>query len=105
MIMIHYTPEGHHIKLGLNFSLTKGGFRMLWAWYDFATHKATSYRLRLRWHMAPRIIWESKKWDVIDNYLEMNGLEVVHREVLEDLNAVEMAEKRTNEPLAYIKPL
>ena len=103
--MIHYTPEGHHIKLGLNFSLTKGGFRMLWAWYDFATHKATSYRLRLRWHMAPRIIWESKKWDVIDNYLEMNGLEVVHREVLEDLNAVEMAEKRTNEPLAYIKPL
>jgi hypothetical protein len=103
--MISYTPEGTYLKLGLNFSLTQGGFRVLWAWYDFATHKATSYRLRLRWHMAPRIIWESKKWDVIDNYLEMNGLEVVHREVLEDLNAVEMAVKRTNEPLAYIKPL
>jgi hypothetical protein len=103
--MIHYTPEGHHIKLGLNFSLTKGGFRVLWAWYDFATHKATSYRLRLRWHMAPRIIWESKKWDVIDNYLMVHGLEMVHKEILEDLNAVEMAEKRTNEPYAYIKPL
>jgi hypothetical protein len=103
--MISYTPEGAYLKLGLNFSLTQGGFRVLWAWYDFATHKATGYRLRLRWHMAPRIIWESKKWDVIDNYLEMNGLEVVHREVLEDLNAVEMAVKRTNEPLAYIKPL
>ena len=102
--MISHTPEGHHIKLGLNFSLTKGGFRMLWAWYDFATHKATSYRLRLRWHMAPRIIWESKKWDVIDNYLEMNGLEVVHREVLKDLKATESSMKRTNEPYAYIKP-
>lgn len=102
--MIHYTPEGHHIKLGLNFSRLPGGFRLLWAWYDFATHKATTYRLRVRLHMAPRIIWESKTWDVIDNYLMVHSLELVNKEVLEDLNAMEASIKRTNEPLAYIKP-
>lgn len=102
--MIHYTPEGHHIKLGLNFSRAPGGFRLMWAWYDFATHKATTYRLRVRLHMAPRIIWESKTWDVIDNYLMVHGLELVNKEVLEDLSAIEASVKRTNEPLAYIKP-
>lgn len=101
--MIHYTPEGHRIKLGLNFSGLKGGFRLMWAWYNFADHKATTYRLRLRLHMAPRIIWESKTWNVIDNYLAINNLELVHREVLEDLNAIETAVKRANEPYAYIK--
>jgi hypothetical protein len=35
----------------------------------------------------------------------VNDLELVHKEVLEDLNAVEAAVKRTNEPLAYIKPV
>ena len=102
--MIHYTPEGHHIKLGLNFSRAPGGFRLLWAWYDFGTHKATTYRLRLRWHMAPRIIWESKTWDVIDAHLATYDLELVQREVLQDMKAAEDQVKSTNEPLAYIKP-
>jgi hypothetical protein len=103
--MIHYTPEGHRIKLGLNFSGAPGGFRLLWAWYDFASHTATTYRLRARLHMAPRIMWEKKTFNVIDSYLLANDLELVHKEVLEDLNAVEAAVKRTNEPLAYIKPV
>jgi hypothetical protein len=103
--MIHYTPEGHHIKLGLNFSGAPGGFRLLWAWYNFGTHKASTYRLRLRWHMAPRILWETKTWNVIDAHLALNGLDVVSTEVLADLIAIENTQKRTNEPLAYIKPL
>jgi hypothetical protein len=103
--MIHHTPEGCHVKLGLNFSRTPGGFRLLWAWYDFATHTATTYRLRIRLHMAPRIMWETKTWSVIDNYLMVHGLDTVHREVLEDLIAMEGTVKRTNEPYAYIKPL
>lgn len=102
--MIHYTPEGRHIKLGLNFSGAPGGFRLLWAWYSFADQKATTYRLRLRMHMAPRIMWEVKTWSVIDAHLTAHDLELVHREVLEDLNATEAAVKRTNEPYAYIKP-
>jgi len=101
--MIHYTPEGCHIKLGLNFSGTPGGFRLLWAWYDFATHTATTYRLRVRLHMAPRLMWEVKTFDVIDSYLMVHGLELVNREVLEDLKAAEDDVKRTNEPLVYLK--
>lgn len=102
--MIHYTPEGCHIKLGLNFSGAPGGFRLLWAWYNFATHKATTYRLRVRLHMAPRIIWEAKTWSVIDAYLALNGLDLVSTEVLHDLKATEESMKRTNVHLAYIKP-
>jgi hypothetical protein len=102
--MIHHTPEGHYIKLGLNFSRTPGGFRMLWAWYDFATNTATTYRLRIRLHMAPRIMCEKNTFNVIDNYLTLNDLELVQKEVLEDLKAMEDTQKRTNEPLAYIKP-
>ena len=101
--MIHYTPEGTYLKLGLNFSLTQGGFRVLWAWYDFATHKATSYRLRLRWHMAPRIIWESKKWDVIDNYLMVHGLEMVSTEIIQDLYKSEKTLKRISDSETFIK--
>ena len=67
--MIYYTPEGHCIKLGLNFSLTQGGFRMLWAWYDLATTTVTIYRFRVRLHMAPRIIWEIKKYNLKDIYM------------------------------------
>lgn len=103
--MIHHTPEGCHIKLGLNFSRAPGGFRLLWAWYDFASNMATTYRLRVRLHMAPRILWEAKKWSVIDSYLMVHDLELVQKEVLEDLNAMEASIKRRNEPLAYIKPL
>ena len=103
--MIHHTPEGHHIKLGLNFSRKPGGLRLLWAWYDFATNTATTYRLRLRLHMAPRIIWETKKWSVIDSYLMVHDFELVHKEVLQDLYAMEASQKRRNEPFAYIKPV
>ena len=102
--MIHYTPEGRIIKLGLNFSRARGGFRLLWAWYNFGTHTATTYRLRVRLHMAPRILWEVKTWNVIDAHLVLNGLDVVSTEVLADMKAVEDQVKRTNEPYAYIKP-
>jgi hypothetical protein len=102
--MIHYTPDGHHIKLGLNFSSTSGGFCLLWVWYNFATYTATTYRLRVRLHMAPRTMWETKTWNVIDNYLMLRNLELVHKEVLEDLYSLERAEKRINESYAIIKP-
>ena len=103
--MIHYRPEGAFIKLGLNFSGAPGGFRLLWVWYNFANHKATTYHLRVRLHMAPRIIWEAKSWNVIHLHLELNDLELVHRETLQDLKAMEATQKRTNEPYAIIKPL
>lgn len=102
--MIHYTPEGSFIKLGLNFSLTPGGFRIMWAWYDFVTHNAVTYRLRIRlWR--PEIMWAKHRFNVIDAHLTRHDLELVSREVLHDLKAAEEADKRINEPLAYIKPV
>ena len=103
--MIHHTPEGHHIKLGLNFSRAPGGFRLLWAWYDFASNMATTYRLRVRLHMAPRIMWEAKKWSVIDSYLMVHDLELVQKEVLEDLKAEEDAIKRLSDNCTLVKSL
>lgn len=100
--MIHYTPEGAYIKLGLNFAFTPGGFRIMWAWYDFATHNAVTYRFRLRlWR--PQIMWEVNRFNVIEQHLMRHDLELVNREVLTDLKAVEASRKRVNEHLVYIK--
>jgi len=100
--MIHHTPDGTSIKLGLNFNRAPGGFKLMWAWYDFATTTASIYRLRIRLHKAPRILWNVRRFNVVDNYLIMNGLELVNSEVLQDLKATEDSMKRTNEPYAYI---
>jgi hypothetical protein len=102
--MIHYTPEGHPMKIGLNFHLASGGFCLIWAWYDFATNKAIAHRLRVRLHMAPRIIWETMSWNVIDSYLVANDFEVVLREVLNDLKSTEEFHKKRYDHFSYINP-
>ena len=88
--MINLTKEGHPFKLGLNLARTPGGFVAVWAWYDFAKHEAISYRFRLRLHMAPRIIWQKNRFNVISEYLKARDFELVHREVLEDLRTAEI---------------
>lgn len=85
--MIHHTLEGHHIKLGLNYSRTRAGFRLLWAWYDFAKHEAFAARFRFRWDIKPRFLWEVRRWCVIESYLAMNNFELVSTETLEDLKS------------------
>jgi hypothetical protein len=100
--MIHYTPEGHHMKLGLNLRRTAGGFAAIWAWYDFATYKAFSARFRLRLHIKPRILWSVERFNVISNYLAMNDLELVSREVLEDLRGSEIHAAKEREACAEI---
>ena len=103
--MIHFTKEGARKKLGLNLYRSAGGFVAVWAWYDMARYEGISYRFRLRLHIQPRIMWEATRFNVIESYLMANDLELVHREVLEDLKAAEDQVKRTNEPYAYIKPV
>ena len=85
--MIRHTPEGHHIKLGLNYSRFRGGFRLLWAWYNFAKHEAFAVRFRFRWDIKPRFLWEVRRWSVIDSYLLATGQELVTTETLEDLKS------------------
>lgn len=85
--MIHYIPEGHCMKLGLNFRRAPGGFVVWWAWYSFAKHEGTVRRFRLRLHMKPRIMWSASRWNIIDEHLMLNELALVNREWLEDTKA------------------
>jgi len=101
--MIQYTPEGKHIKIGLNFSGAPHGFRFLWAWYNFATQTATTYRFRLRLHMKPYIIWEVKRFNVIDSYMLSRDLVMVQREILQDLTAAEETSKRMSDNYVAVK--
>ena len=101
--MIHHTPEGAFIKLGLNFSRTPGGFRLLWAWYNFANHEAVTYRLRIRF-LKPQFMWAVNRFNVIDAHLARHDLELVSREILHDLKATEEFYKRWSERNTYINP-
>lgn len=103
--MINFTKEGAYKKIGLNFYRAAGGFVVAWLWYTPATHKLYGWRFRLRMHIKPRILWSVESSDVIKSYLWMHDCELVEREVLNDLKAMEASQKRTNEPLAYIKPV
>lgn len=87
--MIHFTSEGHCMKLGLNLRRATGGFVAYWMWYDFATYTATSYRFRLRVHMRPWLLRSVSSWNVIDDHLWNIDCDLVPREMLADLKAVE----------------
>jgi len=102
--MIHFTNEGGFKKVGLNLYRAPGGFVAAWVWYDIARHELHGWRFRLRLHMAPRILWSVERANVINNYLVVNDLDLVHRETLVDLKELQERQKRVNEPLAYIKP-
>jgi hypothetical protein len=102
--MINFTKEGAYKKLGLNLYRASGGFVAVWAWYSFAKYEAVSYRLRVRLHIKPRILWSVERCNVIDEFLRVRNLDLVHREVLEDLSAIESDMKRRNDSFAYIKP-
>ena len=102
--MIHFTHEGGYKKVGLNLYRARGGFVVAWLWYTPATHELKGWRFRLRLHMAPRILWSVDRSNVIQSYLMAHDCEIVHRETLVDLKAMEASQKRTNEPLCYVKP-
>jgi len=83
--MIHFKKEGGNRKLGLNLHRARGGFVATWVWYDFVTHIASIYRLRLRLHTKPRILWSVDRYNVIDYHLRNIDCELVPREVMDDL--------------------
>lgn len=79
--MIHYTPEGMYLRLGINFKFAPGGFVIVWAWFDFLTHEASLKRFRFRWHIRPRFLWSSERYNVIDSFLSQRSMTMVSREV------------------------
>lgn len=103
--MIHFTKEGDYKKIGLNLYRAAGGFVAAWVWYTPATHELKGWRFRLRMHIKPRILWSVESSNVIKNWLWMHDCEVVERETLQDLKAIEARQKRVNEPLCYVKPV
>jgi hypothetical protein len=101
--MINIIQEGHPVKLGLNLYRSKGGFVAVWVWFDFPKHEVIYRRLRFRMHIKPRVLWNSTRFNLIDDYLKARDLELVSRAVLEDLVATEDDVKRVNDSLAYIQ--
>jgi hypothetical protein len=102
--LIHYTKEGRHVKIGLNFRFTRGGFTVIWAWYDFSTNEATSYRFRFRSHIKPRIIREKATWNVVANYLHLQGFVAVQAEVLRDMQVSQRDMMTYNDHQYYVRP-
>lgn len=103
--MIHFTQEGAALRLGLNLFRARGGFVVIWLWFNFPTHQATQWRFRLRLHKAPRIMFEKRRFNVIDNFLLVRNMSMVHEEVLHDLKESEQDIQHISERYARIKPL
>lgn len=99
--MIHWRNEGQHFRIGLNFMLARGHFSVCWVSYDFARQKGSFSGFDLSRRGLKR---RSARWNVIDNFLRMHNMALVHAETLEDLVAAEQASMRRNEPFAYLKP-
>ena len=99
--MIYLRKEGQYLKIGLNITLMPDNLVVSWVWFDFARQEASSRGFAVSRHGFRR---RAARWNVIDNYLRMNELSVVHTEVLQDLKAVEASTLRLNEHLSYIKP-
>ena len=86
--MIYIHKEGTYLKTGLNITFGRVGWlpwiTFVWCWYNIANRMLTTKRLRVRTHMRPMIIKQSAESDTISNFLMMNGLIAVPRELLED---------------------
>lgn len=103
--MIHYTKEGERLKLGLNFRFARGGFAMIWAWYNMPTNTVTAYRFRFRRHIKPRVIREKSNWNVVESELLVRDMVGVRREYLHDLLASQRDMMTHTGDQAYVKPV
>jgi len=87
--MIHWTPEDRIIKVGFNFYITWRWARIVFCWYDNATHIMTSRYFRLRWMIGnkfkPLLVWNVKdEWNVISEYIKLHEYCVLYKEVFFD---------------------
>lgn len=101
--MIHIITEGAPFHVGLNIHRSRGGFVLMWAWYDAPRHELAVRRVRLRLHMRPWLLFSRLDGNVIDEYLRAHDFVLVNREVLEDTRAVEDSHMRNGDRMALIK--
>ena len=87
--MIHWTPEGCSLNVGLNIYINKRYFRVIWCWYKTYKHEMVYYYFRFRWlvgnEIAIKFFFEKDHWNVISSYLKSNNFHIVSHEVITDL--------------------
>lgn len=101
--MIHIITEGSPFHIGLNLHRSRGGFVLMWVWYDSPQRELTVRRMRLRVHMRPWLMVSKQTGNVIDEYLRAHDLVLVNREVLADTRALEDSHMRNGDRMALIK--
>lgn len=86
--MIHLYKEGSIPEVGLNVGWVNG-LVICWCWISFKEDTKTSWRLRIRARpfgfLTSRTDIVNYKKAIIDDYLIMNNLVVVTREVWEEM--------------------
>ena len=102
--MIHFIRYAERLEIGLNLYRAPRGFVAIWCWFNMGSLTVTHRRLRVSFTKFPVMRWSVSSFDMISNYLETRGLELVNQEVLQDLKTMEDTQKRLNELACHIRP-
>lgn len=98
--MIWIRKAGDYFRVGLNLCFARDHIAVHWAWYDFARHEGSHRGFTVSRKGFRR---RSSRWNVIDAYTRLNGLEMVNAEVLADLKGAENAAMERNQRIAYLR--
>jgi len=98
--MIWIREAGEYFRVGLNLCFARDHIAVHWAWYDFARHEGSHRGFTVSRKGFRR---RSARWNVVDEYAAAWGLELVNREVLQDLKAAEQSQMRLNDRFAYVR--
>ena len=97
--MIHLRKEGDYLKIGLNLCFARNHVAVHWVWFDFARREGSHRGFTVSRHGFRR---RSARWNVVDEYLKLNNLSLVHEEVLQDLRNAEAADLRYADSITYV---
>ena len=86
--MIHWTPEGHALKSGLNIYFTRFKkyhfwFSFVWLSVDLSTHLAKINYFRFRSFFWPLVITDKSIHNIIEHYLVLRDEHIVSRTLLD----------------------
>ena len=84
--MFHWTTEGEIPKFGINLSITKRDFRLIYIWITIPL-EIKEYYFRFRFFLSPHIIYNKKSTtlkEIVNSYLWERDLIAKTREEVED---------------------
>jgi hypothetical protein len=99
--MICFRKEGEYLKIGLNVCFASNHVAVHWVWFDFARHEGSHRGFTISRRGVRR---RGARWNVVEEYLKVRNLSVVHEEVLQDMREAEKTSMRANERYSLIKP-